>query len=106
MRKGCVYSKTNRQAVPPPVISELHWQPISILAVSLRVMFRTEKMQRHIRLIAYDPTVVAGADVKQIAGVHFVGASVFHLAGGATGHNHADMFHFSESRAGRCAYVR
>jgi len=30
----------------------------------LRVMFRAKKMQRHIWLIAYDPTVVPGTDVK------------------------------------------
>jgi len=61
----------------------------------LRVMFRAEKMQRHIRLIAHHPTVVAGADVKQISGPHFVVAAVLHPAGGATGHNQADMFHFA-----------
>src|SRR6266487_5516091 len=71
-----------------------------------RVMFRAEKMERHIRLIADHPTVVTGADVKQIASPHFVVAPDLHLAGGATGHNHADMFHFAETRAARCAHVR
>jgi hypothetical protein len=68
---------------------------MSILAVSLRVMFRAKKMQGHIRLIAYDPTVVAGANVKQISCPHFVAVPVLHPAGGATGHNDADMFHFA-----------
>src|SRR5713101_6068581 len=61
----------------------------------LRVMFRAKKMQRHIRLIDDHPAIVTRADVKQIAGPHLVVASVFHLAGGVTGHNHADMFHFA-----------
>src|SRR6266566_2801030 len=81
-------------------------QSMSILAVSLRVMFRTEKMQRHIRLIAYDPTVVARADVKQISGSHFVIPPVLHLAGGTTGPNHADLLHIAEWRAGRGSHVR
>src|SRR5882724_7209082 len=88
------------------VIFELHWQLMSTLAVSLRVMFRAKKMQRHIRLIAHDPTVVAGADVKQISSPHLVIAPVLHLAGGATGYNQADMFHFAKTCAGRCAHVR
>src|SRR5260370_39834314 len=68
---------------------------MSILAASLRVMFCAKKMQRYVRLIAHDPTIAAGANVKQIAGVHFVGASVFHLARGAPGHSQADMLHFA-----------
>jgi hypothetical protein len=75
------------------VIFELHWQPMSILAASLRVMFRTKKMERHIWLIADDPAVVSGTDIKQISSPHFIVAPVLHPAGGATGHNQADMFH-------------
>ena len=49
---------------------------------SASVMLRAEEMERDVRLIADDPTVVPGPDVEKIAGFHFVIAAVVHLAGG------------------------
>src|SRR5438445_11762599 len=65
----------------------------------LRVMFRAKKMERHVRLIAHDPAVVAWADVKHISRPHIVVTPVLHLARRATGHDHPDMFQFAESGA-------
>jgi hypothetical protein len=45
-------------------------------------MLCAEEMERDVRLVAYDPTVVARPDVEKIAGFHFVIAAIVHLAGG------------------------
>src|SRR5437660_12444668 len=50
------------------------WIPVkmSILAGSLRVMFRAKKGQRHIWLLASDRTVWAGADVGYLFAARLV----------------------------------
>jgi hypothetical protein len=50
-------------------------------------------VQRDVRLVADNPAVVPGSDVKEIAGFHFDDAAVVHGGGGAAGDNEADVFH-------------
>ena len=58
-------------------------------------MFRAKKMERNIRLVADDPTIVARPDIKEISRAHLVIAAILHSTGGATGYDHADMFYFA-----------
>jgi hypothetical protein len=41
-------------------------------------------MKRHIGLVSYDPTVMAGFDVEEVAGLHFEDAAVVHGGGAST----------------------
>ena len=58
-------------------------------------MFRAKKMERNIRLVADDPTIVARPDIKEISSAQLVLAAILHSTGGTAGHNHADMFYLT-----------
>src|SRR5207253_3230749 len=65
------------------------------------VMLGAEEVKGDIRLVADDPTVVAGTDGEEIAGFHFVITAVVHPAGGGAGNDEADVLHFARTCAGR-----
>ena len=48
-------------------------------------MFRAKKMERNIRLVADDPTIVARPDIKEISSAQLVLAAILHSTGGTTG---------------------
>jgi hypothetical protein len=54
-------------------------------------MLGAEEMERHVRFVADHPAVVTGTDVKKIASLHFIIASVIHLARGGSGNDEADV---------------
>jgi hypothetical protein len=58
-------------------------------------MLGPEKMEGDVGLVADDPTVVAGTDVKKITGLHFVITAVVHPAGGRAGNHEADVLDFA-----------
>jgi hypothetical protein len=60
------------------------------------VVIGAEKMQRYIRLVANDPTVVAWGHVKDVAGLHFDDASVIHRSDGTPRYHHSNMLTWHE----------
>src|SRR4051812_14895702 len=75
-------------------------QSLALPRVPARVMLRAEKMEREVRLVADDPTVVSRADIENVARLHFIIAAVIHPAGGRTGNDEADVLNFAQGRAG------
>jgi hypothetical protein len=65
-----------------------------------------EEMQRHIRLISDDPTVVTGRDVKQITGFHLNDAAVVHCGSGAAREDETDVLDLAALLSLRGANVR
>jgi hypothetical protein len=62
------------------------------------VFVRTEKVERDIRSVAYDPTVVtgrAGRDVEKRAGAQFVDGAVLHGSSSAAGDDQSDVLHIA-----------
>src|SRR5437016_5031082 len=64
----------------------------------MRVFFRSEKVKRNIRLIAHDPTVVPGTDVKDVPRLHHVRPSILHGACSLPRDHHADVLHLTKGR--------
>ena len=56
-------------------------------------------MQGDVRLVADDPAIVAGRDVKERAGTEFVDGAVVHCSGGATGKNQPNMLDVAARRS-------
>src|SRR5271155_580393 len=64
------------------------------------------KMQRHVRLVADYPAIVArwaGGNVEQGAGAEFVDGAVVHRGGSAAGEDQADVFDIATRGADRGA---
>src|SRR3954470_16664396 len=57
------------------------------------VLLGTHEVKRDIRLIADDPAIVAGRDVKDIASFHFDLAAIAHRSNRSAGDNDSDVFH-------------
>src|SRR5712692_5764870 len=55
-------------------------------------------MERHIRLVPHDPTVVSWSYVENITGAHFNDAAVFHCSGRFARHDHTNMLHVAHGR--------
>src|SRR6516165_4267100 len=64
-----------------------------------RVIARAHEVQRNIRLVANNPTVVPRRNIEHISGMHFDDTSVIHGRSSHTRNNHADMFHLAALRA-------
>lgn len=64
------------------------------------IFFRAQKMQRNIRLIANDPTIVARPDIKKIARLHDVSSSIRHRTRGFPGYHHANVLHLTKRSPG------
>src|SRR5687768_5120130 len=73
------------------------------LGIGRRVMVGAEEMQRHIRLVADHPAVVAGRDVKEVAGAHLDHPAVVHRRRRAARHDHSDMLDQARLLAERSA---
>ena len=58
-------------------------------------MLGAEEMEGNVRFVSHYPAVVAGPDVEKIAGLHLVIAAVVHPAGGRSGNDEPDVFHFA-----------
>ena len=68
-----------------------------------------EEMQGDVRLVAYDPAIVAGRSgryVKERAGTEFVDDTIVHRSGGATGKNQPNMLGVAARRSYSWAHVR
>src|SRR2546430_11289456 len=66
----------------------------------MRVFFRSEKVKRNIRLIAHDPTIVTGTDVKDVSGLHDVRSSILHRACSLSRDHHTDVLHLTKGSPG------
>src|SRR5206468_11330552 len=64
----------------------------------MRVFFRSEKVKRNIRLIAHDPTVVPGTDVKDVSRLHDVRPSILHGACSLPRDHNANMLYLTKGR--------
>jgi len=62
----------------------------------MRIFLCSEKMQRNIRLIAHDPTVMPGTDVKDVPWLHDIRPSIFHGACSLSGNHQADVLHLTK----------
>src|SRR6185437_7032210 len=58
----------------------------------LRVIACTGKVERHVRLAAHDPGIVAGGNIEHLARVQLDNFSIGHSRSGATGQHHSNMF--------------
>jgi hypothetical protein len=75
-------------------------EPFLLLTSFGRVLFGTEKVERDVRLIADDPTIVRDwRNVEKIAGFEFNHATVIERNGCSSGKNQADMFDGATRRA-------
>src|SRR6266480_2972687 len=66
----------------------------------MRVFFRSEKVERNIRLIAHDPTVMPGADVKDVSRLHDATPSIFHGTRSLPGYHHANVLNLTKGSPG------
>src|SRR5215472_13378739 len=57
-------------------------------------------MERDIRLVADNPTVVSGRNVEDIASFHLYYFSIRHCCSGAAGDDHTDVLYLAESLIG------
>jgi hypothetical protein len=58
----------------------------------LRVLACAHQMQRNVRLIPNDPTVVSRCDVKDISSFHLDNSAVIHGRCCSSGDDHSNMF--------------
>ena len=67
-----------------------------------RVLARSQEVQRDVRFVSDDPTVMAWRDVEKVASFHLDDATVVHGCGGASRHHKTDVFHLTtlHSRGG------
>ncbi len=73
---------------------------------SFSVVVCSYKVERDIRLVADDPTVVRdGRYDKQISGFHFGEPAVCHRCHRLPGNNHSDMLDFAKRRVGKRADI-
>jgi len=73
----------------------------------MRIFVCSEKMKRNIRIIADDPTVMPGTDVKNVSRFHDVGSSVFHGTRRLSGDDHANVLDVTQSGSNnRCDMLR
>src|SRR5579862_3056297 len=65
----------------------------------------THQVQRDIRFIAHNPTVVAGRDVENVARFHLDHAPIIHRRSGASRHDQTDVFDVAASLPERSTHV-
>ena len=80
------------------LVSSVDFETGAVLSV-MRVFFRSEKVKRNIRLIAHDPTVVPGTDVKDVPRLHHVRSSILHGACSLPRDHHANVLHLTKGSA-------
>src|SRR5580700_1605486 len=80
------------------LVSSVDFETGAVLLV-MRIFFRSEKVKRNIRLMAHDPTVVPGTDVKDVSRFHYVRPSILHDACGLSRDHHANMLHLTKGSA-------
>src|ERR1700736_1029338 len=69
-------------------------------------MIRPEEMERHIRFLAHDPTIVRHRrNIEEFSRVHFDHAPIIESCRRYTREHHADMFNMTASSAKRFADV-
>src|SRR6266480_6186108 len=62
----------------------------------MRIFLSSEKVERHIRLIAHDPAVMPGTDVKDVSRLHHVGPSILHGTCSLPGDHDTNVFHLTK----------
>src|SRR4029077_14398388 len=82
-------------------IRSVDFETGAVLSV-MRVFFRSEKVKRNIRLIAYDPTVMPGTEVKNVPRLHDVRPSILHGTGSLSRDHHADVLHLAKRSPRNC----
>src|SRR6185503_9338882 len=65
---------------------------VAVRSLMLRVIACTGKVERHVRLAAHHPGIVARGNVEHLTRMQLDDFSIGHSRSGATGQHHSNMF--------------